>query len=66
MTLPFKLSAQSEGAQKAYGRFVKQYGKTEGERIYLQYAEDHGTGTTIRQKVNSVFSKGAKISPKGE
>jgi len=61
MSLPFKLSAQTAGAQKAYGEFVKQYGQKEGERIYLQYAEDHGTGNTIRQKVNSVFRKGAKI-----
>jgi len=61
VSLPFKISAQSEGAQKAYGRFVKQYGKKEGERIFLQYAEDHGTGKTITEKVNSVFRKGAKL-----
>ena len=62
MTLPFKISAQPKTTQKAFGRFVKTYGKTEGERIFLQYAEDHGTGRTVRQKVNSVFRKGAHIN----
>jgi hypothetical protein len=62
MALPFKLSAQSRGAQKAYKEFVKQYGKKEGERIYLQKAEEHGTGRTIRQKVNSIYHKGAHIN----
>lgn len=61
MTLPFKLDAQVKGVQKAYDRFVKQYGQKEGERIFLQYAEDHGTGSTIRKKVNSVFKRGAHI-----
>jgi len=61
MTLPFKLSAQSRGAQKAYKEFVKQYGKKEGERIYLQKAEEQGTGRTLRQKVNSIYHKGAKL-----
>lgn len=61
MSLPFKIEAQSKGAQKAYGRFTQQYGKKEGERIFLLYAEEHGTGNTIRQKVNSVFKKGAHI-----
>jgi hypothetical protein len=61
MSLPFKLNAQAAGVKKAYGRFVDQYGKKEGERIFLAYADEHGTGTTIRQKVNSVFKRGAKI-----
>jgi hypothetical protein len=61
MTLPFKLSAQSKGVQKAYRAFVKQYGAEEGQRIFLQKAEEQGTGTTIRQKVNSVYKKGAKL-----
>ena len=59
MSLPFKLTAQTRGAQKAHKEFVKYYGKAEGERIYLQKAEDLGTGTTIRQKVNA-FTKRAQ------
>jgi hypothetical protein len=62
LSLPFKLQAQSAGAQKAYKEFIKQYGKKEGERIYLEYADEHGSGSTIRQRVNSVFRKGAKIT----
>jgi len=62
MTLPFQISAQAPGVQKAYQRFIRQYGAKEGERIFLQYAEDHGTGKTLREKVNSVYRKGAKIS----
>lgn len=61
MTLPFKISAQSKGAQKAYSRFVHQYGKKEGERIFLKKAEEQGTGKTIRQKVNSIYHKGASV-----
>jgi hypothetical protein len=60
-SLPFKLSAQTKGAQKAYREFEKTYGQHRGQEIYLAYAEDHGTGNTIRQKVNSVFKEGAKI-----
>lgn len=62
MTLPFDISKQSAGAQKAYKRFVHQYGKAEGERIFLKKADEQGTGKTIRQKVNSVYHKGAKIA----
>lgn len=61
MTLPFKISAQSKGAQKAYARFVHQYGKAEGERIFLQKAEEQGKGNTLRQKVNSIYHKGAHV-----
>jgi len=59
--LPFKLSAQTKGAQKAYKRFVNEYGVIDGTRIYLQKAEEQGTGTTVRQKVNSVYKRGAKL-----
>ena len=62
MALPFKLSAQTRGAQKAYGEFVKEYGKEEGTRIYLQKAEERGTGNTIRQKVNSIYKRGGKLN----
>jgi hypothetical protein len=61
VSLPFKLKNQTVGAQKAYSEFVKFYGRVEGERIYLQKAEDLGTGTTIRQKVNSIYKTGAKL-----
>lgn len=63
--LPFKISAQTAGVQKAYGRFVEQYGKEEGTRIFLQKAEEQGKGNTIRQKVNSVYSKGSHVGRQG-
>lgn len=59
--LPFKLKAQTVGAQKAYRAMVEQYGREEGTRIFLAKAEERGTGNTIRQKVNSVYKKGAKL-----
>jgi len=59
--LPFKLSSMTKGAQKAYIEFLKQYGIGEGRRIYLAKAEEHGVGTTIRQKVNSVYKKGGEV-----
>jgi hypothetical protein len=62
MPLPFKITAQSKGAQKAYANFIKFYGsKTEGERVFLAKAEERGTGRTLRQKVNSVYKNGAKL-----
>lgn len=61
MITPFDISAQSAAAQKAYARFVKQYGKKEGERIFLAYADDHGSGKTTRAKVNSAFKKGGTV-----
>jgi hypothetical protein len=60
--LPFKLSAQVKGVQKAYGRFVQQYGQGEGTRIFLAKAKEQGKGKTIRQKVISVYKKGAKLN----
>lgn len=62
MSLPFKLSAQSAGAQKAYAAFVRQYGKAEGERIFLAKAEERGRGRTLREKVNSVYKTGARLT----
>lgn len=59
--LPFKISAQSAGTQKAYNEMVKFYGKKEGTRIFLKKAEEQGKGTTIRQKCNSIYKKGAHI-----
>lgn len=60
--LPFDITKQSAGAQKAYANFVHHYGKAEGTRIFLAKAEERGTGRTIRQKVNSTYHKGAKLS----
>lgn len=62
MSLPFKISAQTRGAQKAHSRFVAEYGKAEGERIFLARAEEHGTGNTIRQKVNSIYKRGGHFA----
>lgn len=59
--LPFKLSAQTKGAQKAHAAMVQQYGKAEGERIFIAKAEEQGSGRTIRQKVNSTYKTGAKL-----
>jgi hypothetical protein len=59
--LPFDITKQSAGAQKAYANFVKEYGKSEGTRIFLAKAEERGKGKTIRQKVNSIYKKGAKL-----
>jgi hypothetical protein len=60
--LPFKITAQTKGAQKAYRAFVSEYGRDEGTRIFLAKAEEKGTGTTLRQKVNSVYKRGARLS----
>jgi hypothetical protein len=60
--LPFKISAQTKGAQKAYRRFVRRYGIDEGRRIYLQKADEQGTGSTLRRKVNNVYKFGAKVT----
>lgn len=62
MTLPFKISAQTKGAQKAHRRMVRRYGKGDGERIFLERAEEHGAGKTLRQKVNSIYKKGGSFA----
>lgn len=59
--LPFKLSRMSNGVQKAYANFVKFYGPVKGTDIFLLKAQEEGTGNTIRQKVESVYTKGAKL-----
>lgn len=61
MTLPFKISAQRKGTQKAHREFVKRYGE-DADRIFLQRAEEHGTGKTLRQKCNSIYKVGGKFS----
>jgi len=65
MSLPFKITAQSVGAQKAYKKFIERYGVEEGARIFIARAREHGTGTTDRQKVNSVYKKGGHFDQRG-
>lgn len=60
--LPFKRSAQPVAVQKALRNFETRYGVRNGQRIFLAKAEELGTGNTMRQKVLSVYSKGAKLS----
>jgi hypothetical protein len=62
MPLPFKISAQRKGTQKAHRKFVERYGEDEGNRIFLQRAEEHGEGKTLRQKVNSIYKHGGKFN----
>jgi hypothetical protein len=59
--LPFKLSAQPKGTQKAFTNFIGEYGYKEGTRIFLQKAEEQGTGTTLRQKANSIYKRGGHL-----
>ncbi len=59
--LPFKLTAQPLGVQKAYRQMTKEYGATKGRQVFLAKAQEKGTGNTIRQKVVSVYHTGAKL-----
>lgn len=60
MSLPFKISAQRKGTQRAHRNFVKQYGD-DADRIFLARAEEHGVGKTLRQKCNSIYKVGGKF-----
>lgn len=60
--LPFKITAQPVGVQKAYAAFTSQYGVAEGTRIFLAKARERGTGRTLRQKCVSVYKTGAKLT----
>jgi len=64
-TLPWKLTAQTKGFQKAYRNFQDFYGPEEGLRVFLKKAEEQGEGHTLREKANSVYKTGAKL-PKRE
>lgn len=64
LSLPWKLSAQTRGFQKAYNNFTQEYGLSEGTRIFLQKAEEQGQGNTLRQKANSIYKKGGHLNPK--
>jgi hypothetical protein len=59
--LPFKIEAQTVGVQHAYARFVKQYGRAEGTRIFLAKADEKGVGKTLREKCNSIYKRGATV-----
>lgn len=61
--LPFLISAQTKGAQKAYRAMTTQYGLAEGRRIFLQKADEQGVGKTLRQKANSIYKKGGTTKP---
>lgn len=56
-----RIDTLSHGAQKALTNFRKEYGPSEGERIFKAKAEENGKGSTLRQKVNSTYKKGAKL-----
>jgi hypothetical protein len=62
--LPFMISAQTVGAQKAWRNFKKQYGD-DAARIFLAKADEQGEGNTPRKRCNSVFKTGAKNDRKG-
>lgn len=64
--LPFKLSSQTVGAQKAYAGMISRYGVAEGRRIFLTKAAEQGTGSTPRQQVNSTYKVGAKKGADGK
>lgn len=60
--IPFKLSAQSVGVQRAYQEMVSFYGVTEGRRIFLARANELGVGNTIRQRAHSTYTTGKKLT----
>lgn len=56
------------GAKKAFHNFQDFYGQSEGNRIFLAKALEQGSGQTLREKISSVYKKGAhlgKSSKKG-
>jgi len=59
--LPFKLTAQTKGLQRAHRRFIAKYGEEEGNRIFLQKADEQGIGNTTRQRANSIYKFGGKL-----
>lgn len=61
MAYPFKIRNLTKGAQKARRRMMKFYGPDEGARIWEAKADEQGAGNTLRQKINSVYKKGAKL-----
>ena len=61
MKYQFKIRNLTKGAQKARRRMLRGYGTEEGDRIWREKAEEQGTGSTLRQKLNSIYKKGAKL-----
>lgn len=52
----------SAGAKKALGRMIDTYSDVQkATQVFLDKAEEQGTGNTLRQKVNSVYKKGARL-----
>lgn len=49
------------GAQKALEHFIDEYGPSKGVRVYLAKADERGVGSTLRQKVNFTYKKGARL-----
>lgn len=56
-----KTSTLTVGAKKALGAMIRDYGQRGGVEIFLLKAEERGTGSTARQKVNSVYKTGAHL-----
>jgi hypothetical protein len=56
-----RIKTLSRGAQKARKRMQRFYGTKQGNEIWQKRAEERGKGKTLRQKVNSVYKKGAKL-----
>lgn len=57
----FKIRNLSRGAQKARRRMQRQYGTKKGNSIWQAKAEEKGEGKTLREKINSVYHRGAKL-----
>jgi hypothetical protein len=56
-----RVDTLAKGAREALGNMRKEYGASEGNRIFLAKADENGTGKTVRAKVNSTYRKGAKL-----
>ena len=51
----------SVGAKKALGNFIHDYGREKGVEVFVKKAEEQGAGSTLRQKINSTYHKGATL-----
>lgn len=57
-----RVDTLSRGAQKALGNMVNDYGSQEkAVQVFLDKAREQGAGSTLREKVNSTYKKGAKL-----
>lgn len=45
---------------------ISEYGLARGRTIFLAKAQERGVGNTLRQKCDSVYTKGRKIPKKGK